>query len=62
MKDLSNVSISSAPSRISRRITVARTRHRSRLNDQWYRAHGGASLAFPDTTSLGPTSGIFRRP
>jgi hypothetical protein len=55
------MSISSA-SRISHRISVARTRRRSINNDLWYRTHGGASLAFPDTTSLGPTSGIFRRP
>ncbi len=31
--------IASAPSRISRRLSVARARRRNRTNDQWYIAH-----------------------
>ena len=31
--------ITSAPSRLSRRITVARARRRNRTTDQWYIAH-----------------------
>jgi hypothetical protein len=52
------------PSRLSRRITVARSRRRSRNTDQWYRTHGGASLDPSLTLSLGLgiESGAFRRP
>ena len=54
----------SAPSRLSQRINVVRSRRRSRNTDQWYRTHGGASLD-PTLTlnlGLGIESGAFRRP
>ena len=56
------LTITSAPSRLSRRISVVRTRHRTRTTDQWYSAHGGASLGETMTVALGPEAGIFRRP
>ena len=54
--------ITSAPSRLSRRASAARARRRSRTNDQWYGSHGGASLGETLAIGLGPESGIFRRP
>ncbi len=36
--------ITSAPSRISRRMSAVRANHRSRLNDQWYLTLGRTSL------------------
>lgn len=45
--------ITSAPSRISRRITVTRARRRSLNTDQWYLTHGRTSLGETFAIGLG---------
>lgn len=45
--------ITSAPSRISQRVSVARTRRRSRNTDQWYLTQGRTSLGETFAIGLG---------
>jgi hypothetical protein len=45
--------ITSAPSRISQRVSAARTRRRSISNDQWYLTHGRTSLGETFAVGLG---------
>jgi hypothetical protein len=47
------MSISSAPSRISHRLSVARAHRRARTNDQWYTTQGRITLGETFAVGLG---------